>query len=204
MLFPGFLRSFASANAAMSLSAMTVGVLGRKLMAVFTMGFVALYCCAYCADAHSPADIFFMSDWFKMPRVHATTDAAEMVQFQPIRYRTDELFIRDDMCSTSAPLYLGPGITILIQCEQPNPAPSLSDWHAASVNLFLYVIIEFGHCDLLGRSRWATGGRHPLVARPRISRLTNKINNMHESKIVHIASRKDMLSKLTSERRIGS
>lgn len=104
-------------------SAVNHRVFRRELVAVIAMCFfsVALACFA-------PADVFFSGDWFKVVWIDATTNAAEMVELQAVRYRPAKASIDQSVWAISS-----------TQPSHPNPATGFGNRDIVFKNRYSFI-----------------------------------------------------------------
>lgn len=87
-----------------------------------------------CKIAVSPSDVFRVSGWLDMAEIgiHATARSAAMIAFHASRDRSKKEFI--NVSVKIAPLSAAPGVAILIEISQPQPAAGVG----LDVNLGLH------------------------------------------------------------------
>lgn len=118
----GATGGFRSAFATRAPSVVRDGVLWREFVAVLA---VCLFGVGFTCVA--PADIFSACDRLKVIRVDAGSYSAQVVELQPVRYRTFEVFIDHPVGHYGLTGVLELPVSVGVESSHPQPASGFGD-----------------------------------------------------------------------------
>lgn len=94
------------------------------------------------SGAFAPCKIDRSRNWLKVLRINARTNAAEMVEVETGRDRTDKSFVHQTMCWHAAPFDVSPAVSTGIQAALPDPTGSF-------VSTVLNEVVNWGRASLM-------------------------------------------------------